>query len=44
MVRRAAEEPVLDPAIAQLLAASAGAFFSAWGRLTEIAGQRAPER
>jgi len=38
------EEPVLDPTIAQLLAASAGASSPAWDRLAEIAEQRASER
>lgn len=38
------EEPAVDPTIAQLLAASAGASSPAWDRLTEIAEQRASER
>ena len=37
---KAGERPVPDPAIAQLVAASAGASSPAWDRLTEIAKQR----
>jgi DNA-binding transcriptional MerR regulator len=35
-----AEQPVQDPTIAQLVAASAGVSSPAWNRLTEIAGER----